>query len=876
MKESATYASKGDGPKSEANIADPQPLSRLLRMAVMAGVESAVQVHIDRGDDLDARDGNGMTSLMLSAVRNRAVICKLLLDAGANGSLLDPSGQTAHAIALAAGAHEAAAVLEVIQTLPLHPSFENIPPVPVSLCCTDIHPISACVPPGSEAFSVLATTEMLLSEAPIMEASSATVDLGEVSEFDLSEWEAEEEVPPPEVDMSVVGAASATQIAISNHEATDSSAEWDDIDAYLPEQASPLVRADDAETRARMRLLLLRAIREGSVPSMEVGDLTVADDRSTHRETERLLIMVVNDLGAEVDERFEYTTANESFEVFIKPDETPSEEDTLDEAFVALDSAASLRNEPLRMYLREFQRLRLISANEEVELGQAMESALEAALDALAAWQQGIELTLNAGAEVKMGLRPLVWMSLGGAGSDIEPAVEADGGTPTALAEDDQNDLEGDDDSPVELRPQFFDHTFAEALSQLGTLSVSSNQHGAARSAVRDALVALRLNRGFLLKLADTEGAASSDAGTRYIQVMIVYQQARERMMAANLKLVFHLAKKYQYSGEPLDDLVQEGNIGLLKAIERYDWRRGFKFSTYATWWIRQQIGRYVADKSRTIRIPVHVYERLQRLQRETRVFASTFGRAPALDEIAASMEMSAQRVAVLQRLVPDVLPIHEVSIDELIAIEAREGFVLPSPEDIVDMTQLGRSIDSLLAMLTPKEEQILRMRFGIGIPDSLTLEEIGRCYEVTRERIRQIEAKAVRKLRHPDKGGAFARMALGVSSSAEKSKAADENQDGARKGTIDNADEHKGCLPEALHEPIPEAHISPTINSSRLDQLLASALALGVAVDDDRESQSGRVWVKLVVTSDAPQRILARKLIDFGFKPWPGKGYWI
>lgn len=843
VKESATHASAGEAQKNETIAASSQPLNRFLRLAVVTGVESAVQIHIDRGDDLNARDGDGMTPLMLSAARNKAEICKLLIDAGADRNLLAPSGQTAHAIALTAGAHEAATVLEIACAVHDQGPGSTIAELPY--CAEGAIPKntqseidvldSAVVPPvgiagtsGSETFGV--STE--LEE--------------EISEFDLSGWEAEEESTPPQANLSIMRAISVIQIAISDHEPIDSSTEWDDIDAHLPLLALPVARTEDAEAYGKLRLLLLRAIREGSVPSTDIEDLTVAADHVAHPEAERLLNMVINDLGAESDERFEYTKANESFKVFIKPEETSSEEEALDEALAAIDIASSPRSEPLRIYQREFQRLQLISAKEEVELGQAMDRALDAALDALAAWPSGIERILTTGAEVIAGLRQLNSMSIGSVESDSEQGLSDDSSTTAALIGDEENTLDENDESSAEPRPPMCDPAFADALDRLRAISIDSAQQGHAWSETRNALVALRLNREFLLNLADTHVVVAIESGIQYGRAMTAYRQARDQMMAANLRLVFHLAQKYQYSGEPLDDLVQEGNIGLLKAIERYDWRRGFKLSTYATWWIRQQIGRHIADKCRTIRIPVHVFEKLQRLQRETIAFESTFGYPPDLDEIATKMVMSPRKIAALQRLTLETLPIDEASIDELIAIEAASDFVVPSPEDIVSKIELRRAIDNLLATLAPKEAKILRLRFGIGVLDSLTLEEIGQQYNVTRERIRQIESKALRELRHPNRGGKFARTALGISSTTAKGKEATESSNGVNTKTTEN-----------------------------FDDLLALAVELGITVDDDREGQSGKIWVNVIDTTDELERRLIDRLIDFGFQLSLGKGYW-
>lgn len=875
LKEPATHASASDVTTDEANSACSEPLNRFLRMAVMAGVESAVQIHLDRGDDLNARDGSGMTPLMLSAARNRAAISKLLLDAGADGTLLDMSGRTAYAIARAAGAREAAAILGAAQIL-IDPSHETDQADPGQRSAMSLVPPSAETHSASEDLGALSRCTPQVSETPIREVLGAPVALGDTSEFDVSGWEAEEDRPPPEADMEVTGAASAIQIAISDFEPIDSSAAWDDIDAYLPDQSMPLARADDTEARSRMRLLLLRAVREGSVPSMDVPDLIIAADRSSHPEAERLLNMVINDLGAEVDERFEYSTADDNFKVFVRPEETPEEEEILDAACAAIDSAASPRHEPMRMYQREFQRLKLISGQEEVALAQAMEKALSNALDALAAWPQGVERTLDVGAEIEIGLRPLAWMTLCGAEADIEKAITADAEESAPAVEEEEFAVDNSDDWPEESRPEFGDRAIFEALKRLGSLDIGADQQGLSWSSARETLAVLRLNRRFLLDLVNIESIDAHEAGVRYRQAMDAYQKARERMVGANLKLVLHLAKKYHYSGEPLDDLVQEGNMGLLKAIERYDWRLGFKFSTYATWWIRQHIGRYVADKGRAIRIPVHVYEKLQRLQRETRVLEAALRRAPNIEEIAMSMEMRVPKVELLQRWTLLTLPLDEMPGDDSIAIEARQNFVLQSPEDDVYAIELGRSIDKLLATLTQKEEKILRMRFGIGVPDALTLEEIGQCYDVTRERVRQIEGTALKKLRHSNRGGAFARTALGISGVAPKQKKVAADDDDTDLAVAGPAEIPTPCPPEAVPNLSPEVHPSFAISSSRLDQLVARAVALGVPINDDRAGRSGKVWINLVAEPDMKQRSLTRNLLEFGFKAWPGKGYWI
>ncbi len=256
---------------NESNVPNDRPLNQLLRMAVMAGVDSAVQIHIDRGDDINARDARGMTPLMLSAARNKPAICKLLLSAGADHSLLDPSGKTAVQIAIAAGSLATSEILNAVNApvLAFPPSGIALDPMPAPKRALEAHPpvdtvADAAVLGEPGASTAPIEPEPPPSEPPMQEPdppSAAVVDEIDDGEFDLSGWETEEESTRPEADLVIVDSASAVQIAITAHEPIDSSSEWDDIDVYLPEVALPLARADDAEGRATLRRLLLRAIQ---------------------------------------------------------------------------------------------------------------------------------------------------------------------------------------------------------------------------------------------------------------------------------------------------------------------------------------------------------------------------------------------------------------------------------------------------------------------------------------------------------------------------------------------------------------------------------------------------------------------------------------
>ncbi len=503
-----------------------------------------------------------------------------------------------------------------------------------------------------------------------------------------------------------------------------------------------------------------------------------------------------------------------------------------------------------------------------------------------------------------------------------------------AIEVDESEEREDEEQTPIEYENHEDDgmeltETPQDFFQTIKQLQEQSPKNSAARLEI---LHKLPLRWSFLnhllMMLRGSEQEQANHAALK--SALDTSNQAKRRMTEANLRLVISIAKGYQHSGLPYLDLIQEGNIGLMKAVEKFDYHRGFKFSTYATWWIRQAITRAIADQVNLIRVPVHMVEKINKLERITRQFIEDTGYEPELGSLAQKMETSEQDVQKMLKI-----PRMPVSWDT-----PNEGENYPlqdlfgdsqatSPFDHVVMLNFQETVRQVLAELETRPAKVISMRFGIGMDDDHTLEEVGRRFNLTRERIRQIEAKALKRLRHPSRSGpleSFLNHELSdsirknndaldvdeqqdsicdIESSTKKTKNSSHKKTWSKKrldqpiktisrtesddsipnfdrdSTIKNnigSHRHKKQKKHCGNKMMPEV-MNKSIGENAIQTAIRLANEYGIPVDDQRyDGDKGMVWIKLTQNPkfwDSKTSTIARRLNgNLGFSFENGRGF--
>ena len=785
-------------------------LSATFKMAVTLGVEVGVQLHLRKGAGVDARDDKGQTPLIIAASKGYLSICTMLLESGADPHIRTHLGVDAAQIAAERGHHAVVALLQehaVASTISsrtlaiagqardfVELPRRNVPPAegereigtdrilakphsgspdaetisipehfittPNDKAVTDHvssvpgelvlgHDAARIVEERTKPCSAGSPDSESLRRSGSMEHVDIELDAYDaVDDLGLSAWSAEVASPAPTADPTVLTDAVAVHSEIDRHFPVDLDEDWSDIDIELPEGLSRRRTRIDSDEQSRWlgeaEDLVLIGLRDGEIPRRLIEDMIPANAASewdTLPDQQLMLELVLGDLGLRVldDEDAPFDPLP------LDGDEEDRHWDTLAETGRYLRTAISSKSDPLLGYMANLSGTTVLSRAEETTIGRVIEEGRRRV-------SMGILRSSSARAEL------LSWLDATDSGrrrweelfSDMHVAVE-DGEVADEpgehLPSDEHEDAPGAHYSPVLVEKI---ENFRAACSKLEPGGLRAVPTADIELAGMH-LVSLGLKSEILDRLVVFVRERETDEDVK-VEVTVAAEAvlgARHKLFHHNQRLVYWIARKYQRSGLSLMDLVQEGSLGLLRATEKFDYRRETKFSTYAVWWIRQSITRAIDDQSHLIRIPVHVAESLRKIRRTQEALTSPDGQAPTAEAIAAALGFELFKVRRLLKVSLDPLPLDELEAEGIGSSRFLQDRS-PTPEAQADSRSLVQAVHLAMVGLLPREHRIVCLRFGIGIDQEHTLEEVGQMYGVTRERIRQIEAKALRKLQHP------------------------------------------------------------------------------------------------------------------------------
>lgn len=681
-------------------------LGALFRLAIRSGAAEAISLHIQRGESVNGRDGAGLTPLMLAAMHNQLDVCVRLMDAGADPALNDPGGRTALELAAGQGHSAVADYLsgfkipkpgstglsqhDALAMADDHSAGESPPDTTIESAAAEAVPFTKTVPTTLQALSVTSR-------------ESTDASAHEELDDDTNGWLPDEAVVPPSHDAECAAAASQAQQLLSTHRRVSTDADWSDIEFALPEAALQLPVISRGGISA-IEELIATGLGNGLVSAEDFWRALESDCGPQVERAGVVLQYVLDDLGVFVEQGSPMFSARSVVDA--------------DEVLEALDAFEAYLPEPVDpavFHVAGARKSELIKREDEERIGRRM------------------DMELGALARALVSLSESEWETI--FPQDVPPDAKEE-------ASEDADELVGTTDAEEE--PDEGQLDFRTYVARVRAGMAEYGREAAVPRPKPHELVRL-------LGLAKQKAWAVADTIVGSVEA---YEKARDQLVLANLRLAVHTAYSYRGRGLPLEDLIQDGNLGLMRAAEKFDFRRGFKFSTYATNWVRQSITRGLGDTARLIRLPVHAVEKVNLVDRTRRELSRGRECDASIDEIAAALSLSAEAVRRIVNFDRKVFSLDDCGTEE--APDTPDPLSIidssPDPLQVAERRSLSLAFERMLADFKRRERDVVILRFGLGGLDPMTLEEVGTAFNVTRERIRQIEAKILRKLRNPSR----------------------------------------------------------------------------------------------------------------------------
>jgi RNA polymerase primary sigma factor len=688
-------------------VSEPRP-HPLFRAAVISGSEQLVRMHIARGRDVNARDETGTSLLGLAASKGHLTTFKLLLEAGANTAVKDLEGRDPLELARTRG------FVEIVELL-------------------------------SRFDAELNPKVTSLETAPDSDAAA---------ESEGGFWEAEASPREPLGDPEYVSRAAAIETKITDFEYLNPDEDWDDVDADLPTyQLFAGIRKQEFHVlRSELLRFFRSAIVAGTVTTYQIA--TLGDDGDELDEEARECIgRVLNELGIEALEDVDseiFTCASDSLS---DADFSDADSEIVEDATAYFGDLWSPLQDSYWLFMRDMGKAKLLSADDEVGLAEAIERCWRSVAFEVSSNAHALTILCEVADKVSNRELPTGYMFVSEIDSRDEPiSADSDDDIDPEVLESDTVETASEERVPTSERNDWQStvqnlRRLSQQAAASATIRFNDGVRDQAFALLREIRFSEQFIRSLLAELQSADDVTDLASGEAIGRILSEYEGFRNRFAEANLRLVHSIARTHSYRGLDLLELIQEGSLGLLKAVDRFDHRRGFKFSTYATWWIKQSITRAIADKARTIRIPVHMVEKINKVLSALRRLNNEEIDNFDVDKIAEQLEIPAQKarkIIGLSSQTSALVDLEQETLDSLVDDSASTSW-----RSIMD-GDLRSRISKVLRTLKPKERDIIVKRFALEDTDEHTLEEVGQSIGVTRERVRQIEFKALGKLRHP------------------------------------------------------------------------------------------------------------------------------